>query len=177
MNVGADGAENGGGKHVILDVERIRRDEVRRADGEQQRVVLLRIRERETGADSGAEGRHEHIVHQHEKHQYRRSAHEVDIDFRRLSEPRLAAHACPTDDTAEQRTQHRRAERNQQRHLQTVQNHPVALLRYQVVGETVCYAGDEGVGTTITEHHTISLMRKPRVVGSSYHNCLIGKSK
>ena len=27
MNIGADGAENGGGKHVILDVERIRRDE------------------------------------------------------------------------------------------------------------------------------------------------------
>lgn len=52
MNIGADGAEDGGGKHVILDVERIRRDEVRRADGEQQRVILLRIREREAGADS-----------------------------------------------------------------------------------------------------------------------------
>ena len=52
MNIGADGAEDGGCKHVILDVERIGRDEVRRADGEQQRVVLLRIREREAGADS-----------------------------------------------------------------------------------------------------------------------------
>ena len=55
MNIGADGTEDGGGKHVILDIERIGRDEVRRADGEQQRVVLLRIRKRETGADSGAE--------------------------------------------------------------------------------------------------------------------------
>ena len=97
------------------------------------------------GYAGGAKRRHEHIVHQHQQHQYRRSAHEVNIDFRRLSEPRLAAHACPADDSAEQRTQHCRAERNQQRHLQTVQNHPVALLRYQVVGETVCYAGDDGV--------------------------------
>ena len=27
----------------------------------------------------------------------------------------------------------------------SLDNHPIALLRYQVVGETVCYAGDEGV--------------------------------
>ena len=50
--IGADGAEDGGGKHVILNLERIGRDEVGRADSEQQRVVLLRIREREAGADS-----------------------------------------------------------------------------------------------------------------------------
>ena len=61
----------------------------------------------------GFQRSHDHIVHEHQEHQYRCPAHDVYIDLGNLLQPGVTVHAHPTDDGAQDGAQNNGAERNE----------------------------------------------------------------